>query len=82
MVSIYTHQTDYLFLFLRNKHRQIGDASYQYCIQQMNLLKRLIDEMADNGIDGNREAYNDSNLLIVFYVQIMPDDFVMQLHRF
>ncbi|MDR6016582.1 hypothetical protein NQD90_07535, partial [Escherichia coli] len=26
-------------------------------------------------------AGNDSNLLIVFYVQIMPDDFVMQLHR-
>ena len=25
---------------------------------------------------------NASNLLIVFYVQIMPDDFVMQLHRF
>ncbi|STT52760.1 Uncharacterised protein [Klebsiella pneumoniae] len=25
---------------------------------------------------------NDSNLLIVFYVQIMPDDFIMQLHRF
>ncbi|MDF1170807.1 type II toxin-antitoxin system RelE/ParE family toxin, partial [Escherichia coli] len=24
---------------------------------------------------------NDSNLLIVFYVQIMPDDLVMQLHR-
>ncbi|MDY0742281.1 hypothetical protein SNO03_23950, partial [Klebsiella pneumoniae] len=24
---------------------------------------------------------NDSNLLIVFYVQIVPDDFVMQLHR-
>ncbi len=28
------------------------------------------------------EQGNDSNLLIVFYVQIMPDDFVMQLHRF
>ncbi|MCU6822505.1 hypothetical protein ABHB83_23800, partial [Escherichia coli] len=27
------------------------------------------------------ESGNDSNLLIVFYVQIMPDDFVMQLHR-
>jgi hypothetical protein len=27
-------------------------------------------------------AGNGSNLLIVFYVQIMPDDFVMQLHRF
>ena len=25
---------------------------------------------------------NDFNLLIVFYVQIMPDDLVMQLHRF
>ncbi|MCV4730638.1 hypothetical protein OFB80_22005, partial [Escherichia coli] len=30
--------------------------------------------------NGNK-AGNDSNLLIVFYVQIMPDDFVMQLHR-
>ncbi len=29
-----------------------------------------------------RSQGNDSNLLIVFYVQIMPDDFVMQLHRF
>ena len=28
-----------------------------------------------------RSQGNDSNLLIVFYVQIMPDDFVMQLHR-
>ncbi len=30
----------------------------------------------------HRTGGNDSNLLIVFYVQIMPDDFVMQLHRF
>ncbi|WMV64786.1 DUF1398 family protein [Escherichia albertii] len=36
----------------------------------------LIKEAARNLIG------NDSNLLIVFYVQIMPDDFVMQLHRF
>ncbi len=28
------------------------------------------------------ELGSDSNLLIVFYVQIMPDDLVMQLHRF
>ncbi len=37
-----------------------------------------------NGDDLNTEPKfgNDSNLLIVFYVQIMPDDFVMQLHRF
>jgi|GEM_PF-6479475 len=34
-----------------------------------------------DGIQVN-DAGNESNLLIVFYVQIMPDDFVMQLHRF
>ncbi|MEQ5542359.1 hypothetical protein ABN290_16550, partial [Escherichia coli] len=37
---------------------------------------RIIMNESDKG-----EAGNDSNLLIVFYVQIMPDDFVMQLHR-
>ena len=36
-------------------------------------------DIANGKID---DAGNDSNLLIVFYVQIMPDDFVMQLHRF
>ena len=30
---------------------------------------------------GHRGDGNDSNLLVVFYVQIMPDDFVMQLLR-
>ena len=33
-------------------------------------------------VSGAANVGNDSNLLIVFYVQIMPDDFVMQLHRF
>ncbi|RZY61445.1 hypothetical protein EXX39_23300, partial [Escherichia coli] len=37
----------------------------------MNWRKTICPE----GLSGN-----DSNLLIVFYVQIMPDDFVMQLH--
>ncbi|MEI1614054.1 hypothetical protein, partial [Escherichia coli] len=27
-----------------------------------------------------KKTGNDSNFLIVFYVQIMPDDLVMQLH--
>ena len=40
----------------------------------MDKLKIKFDSLASHG--------NDSNLLIVFYVQIMPDDFVMQLHRF
>ena len=34
------------------------------------------------GVYKSRLSGNDSNLLIVFYVQIMPDDLVMQLHRF
>ncbi|MCV5060557.1 antitermination protein, partial [Escherichia coli] len=38
--------------------------------EQKNKLYKLIEHVG-----------NDSNLLIVFYVQIMPDDFVMQLHR-
>ncbi len=40
----------------------------------MNFSSIVADEY---GIPGS-----DSNLLIVFYVQIMPDDLVMQLHRF
>ncbi|WP_370622590.1 fimbrial protein [Escherichia coli] len=36
----------------------------------------------DPVIQPGQNLGNDSNLLIVFYVQIMPDDFVMQLHRF
>ncbi len=39
-------------------------------------------ELIEHMDDGLVVSGNDSNLLIVFYVQIMPDDFVMQLHRF
>ena len=39
-------------------------------------------QLLDEQIHHLKEQGNDSNLLIVFYVQIMPDDFVMQLHRF
>ncbi|SRA47755.1 cytoplasmic protein [Escherichia coli] len=46
-------------------------------IDVTNSENALIIKMNDYGDLGN-----DSNLLIVFYVQIMPDDFVMQLHRF
>ncbi len=44
------------------------------------IFNRLIqhETLAQYAIDTG----NDSNLLIVFYVQIMPDDLVMQLHRF
>ncbi len=45
----------------------VNSTEYKYVMQQYQ---------------SNDEEGNDSNLLIVFYVQIMPDDFVMQLHRF
>ncbi|MDP4429316.1 hypothetical protein QI029_24480, partial [Escherichia coli] len=43
-----------------------------FCVMLMKQVRKI----ASVGEPGN-----DSNLLIVFYVQIMPDDFVMQLHR-
>ena len=46
-----------------------------------NKLKQ-IREIRLAGLEVIHVIGNDSNLLIVFYVQIMPDDFVMQLHRF
>ena len=48
-------------------------------------LERLIFVKGRNNnerMSSQSGAGNDSNLLIVFYVQIMPDDLVMQLHRF
>ncbi|VED50127.1 transporter [Escherichia coli] len=46
-------------------------------ISVRDLPKIFLESVITTAIVGN-----DSNLLIVFYVQIMPDDFVMQLHRF
>ncbi len=40
------------------------------------------DLLANRAIVKHGNFGSDSNLLIVFYVQIMPDDLVMQLHRF
>ncbi|MDM8895069.1 hypothetical protein QU869_03480, partial [Escherichia coli] len=60
---------------------EIIHDNYALCLQfwlngvDRQELLRLVRKQA-KGDEGN-----DSNLLIVFYVQIMPDDFVMQLHR-
>ncbi|MDW6204566.1 hypothetical protein RNP48_23620, partial [Escherichia coli] len=45
-------------------------------VNGIDVLSYFYTENINDGFQGN-----DSNLLIVFYVQIMPDDFVMQLHR-
>ncbi|MDW3433610.1 hypothetical protein NQ254_26660, partial [Escherichia coli] len=55
-------------------------------LMDMARIDDLQDEKKKKGAKGvtarwQRRMGNDSNLLIVFYVQIMPDDFVMQLHR-
>ncbi|VGD42775.1 Uncharacterised protein [Klebsiella pneumoniae] len=47
-----------------------------------SLLNRLWEFCLGGKTFHDGKIGNDSNLLIVFYVQIMPDDFVMQLHRF
>ncbi|PAB85130.1 hypothetical protein CDH59_13010 [Escherichia coli] len=45
-------------------------------------INQLLESTEKPLMDNIHDTGNDSNLLIVFYVQIMPDDFVMQLHRF
>ncbi|CAM3132316.1 hypothetical protein A8F84_08990 [Escherichia coli] len=54
---------------------QTPEKTLRNVLRMLTLLNRT-----DIPVAGG--AGNDSNLLIVFYVQIMPDDFVMQLHRF
>ncbi len=49
---------------------------HEICGEIVGLGKNIAD------LKNGQQVGNDSNLLIVFYVQIMPDDFVMQLHRF
>ncbi len=44
--------------------------------------KSMLDIALSLHFDSQQSFGSDSNLLIVFYVQIMPDDLVMQLHRF
>ncbi len=51
----------------------VSDESLTRCIYSLRCIFEKI---------GYDRCGSDSNLLIVFYVQIMPDDFVMQLHRF
>ncbi|MEL2778803.1 hypothetical protein R9K59_24795, partial [Escherichia coli] len=53
----------------------------EFSYHDYNLKKQLIALTNAGFMSYVHRGGNDSNLLIVFYVQIMPDDFVMQLHR-
>ncbi len=83
-------------VFSGDKHESRSER-YTY-IPTINIINKLRDEgfqpffaCQSRVRDLGRREYSkhmlrlrgsDSNLLIVFYVQIMPDDLVMQLHRF
>nr|UVY20697.1 MAG: hypothetical protein [Bacteriophage sp.] len=62
---------------LQNQHDIIEILTVQRNEEETALSCRLVLRKLTEAEPGN-----DSNLLIVFYVQIMPDDLVMQLHRF
>ncbi len=68
-----SHQPHIVDHSLRGAKGQEKD-SHRYSNERIFAMLRQLDYINTTG--------NDSNLLIVFYVQIMPDDFVMQLHRF
>ena len=77
--------------FGHNTRSDVNDSRIKVMHQANNGFYFSV-EAAQNHNDtffGDTDRYNpddkggnDSNLLIVFYVQIMPDDLVMQLHRF
>ncbi len=84
-------------VFYREKRRAIGSIlrklcewksvrilEAECCADHIHMLVEIPPKMSVSGFMGylKGKSGNDSNLLIVFYVQIMPDDFVMQLHRF
>ncbi|MEQ5591065.1 hypothetical protein ABN347_25755, partial [Klebsiella pneumoniae] len=63
-------------------HIVTGAHGYEtLCISGYIVEHNEMGEVIHNSEKLAEDLGNDSNLLIVFYVQIMPDDFVMQLHR-
>ena len=71
------------FMRLYKEIRRQKAEDYIPCLECDSLEKEFEEMQNDNDLSlFMRTLGNDSNLLIVFYVQIMPDDFVMQLHRF
>ncbi|RCQ02754.1 hypothetical protein APT20_23565 [Escherichia coli] len=60
-----------------------GTGKTEFSKKLATLINNKNDTHSVIYIDAFAEDHgSDSNLLIVLYVQIMPDDLVMQLHRF
>ncbi|MEW3023514.1 hypothetical protein MZT56_27920, partial [Escherichia coli] len=62
--------------------KEYGVDNYGFNYATVTVTDSLVGTTSSYQIHSVTGEGNDSNLLIVFYVQIMPDDFVMQLHRF
>ncbi len=67
-------------------HIYFGSEDNTRSLNHRRITKSVFDQRPEDTHSSLQNRYvlvgNDSNLLIVFYVQIVPDDFVMQLHRF
>ncbi|MEK8631908.1 AraC family transcriptional regulator, partial [Escherichia coli] len=61
-------------------HKKVSSLLVHHCSRDIPVFQEVA-QLSQNKNLRYAEMGNDSNLLIVFYVQIMPDDFVMQLHR-
>ncbi|MEG8941814.1 hypothetical protein U4U44_08015, partial [Klebsiella pneumoniae] len=66
----------------RGGDRAANSALHIIAIGRLRTDAKTKEYVARRVAEGHTKMGNDSNLLIVFYVQIMPDDLVMQLHRF
>ncbi|MEN8608735.1 hypothetical protein VOD49_27565, partial [Enterobacter hormaechei subsp. xiangfangensis] len=73
----FRNKTDIKSLSEKINDAMVGHNGLFISIKNME-NEKIVELYAKNSVV---PAGNDSNLLIVFYVQIMPDDFVMQLHR-
>ncbi len=69
---------------LGSEHKRVPDDLENHPVITGHECAGVIVEVGKNltGKYKKGQRGSDSNLLIVFYVQIMPDDLVMQLHRF
>ncbi|GAB0916512.1 hypothetical protein DZ08F32_27390 [Escherichia coli] len=61
---------------------EIAESNFNYMIAYMSNINYDASKPGAPALSFDTYLGSDSNLLIVFYVQIMPDDLVMQLHRF
>ncbi|MDW6407327.1 hypothetical protein RNO54_25810, partial [Escherichia coli] len=79
MTSPVTVQVIKMIAAILDPHRIVVGIDTLYTTQRETFTSES-QQLIESALQTLHVMGNDSNLLIVFYVQIMPDDFVMQLH--